>query len=144
MKQALELANLAQTNNEVPIGAIVVHNGKVIGKGANKRETSNCALDHAEMIAIAQACQTLGSWRLLDCTLYSTLEPCIMCSGALWQARIGRVVYGAPDPKGGGLGSLYTIHEDQRLNHRFQVTSGVLAQESSQILRDFFRKKRLT
>ena len=144
MEQALELANLAQANNEVPIGAIVVCDGKVIGKGANQRETSNCALDHAEMIAITQACKTLGSWRLVKCTLYATLEPCIMCAGALWQARIERVVYGASDPKGGALGSLYTINEDTRLNHRFEVNRGVLAQASTQMLRNFFHKRRTT
>ena len=143
MKQALECSQ-AQIDGEVPIGALVVFNNTVISTGSNEREKSNCALDHAEMIAIAKACKTLNSWRLVGCTLYSTLEPCLMCAGALWQARIDRVVYAAKDPQGGALGSLYRIHEDNRLNHRFKVDSGILAEPAAKILQQFFRKKRAT
>ena len=142
MQRALELARAAATCGEVPVGAVVVKDGQIVGEGANAREQANDALRHAEMDAIGAACKTLGTWRLTGCTLYVTLEPCLMCAGAIWQARLGKVVYGAADPKAGAMGSLYKIHEDVRLNHRLPVETGVLADECSQILKDFFKAKR--
>lgn len=142
MRRALELARAASSRGEVPVGAVVVKDGKIIGEGANAREEANDALRHAEMDAIGQACKSLGSWRLTGCTLYVTLEPCLMCAGAIWQARLDRVVYGATDPKAGAMGSLYKVHEDARLNHRLPVETGILADECGQILKDFFKAKR--
>ncbi len=142
MEQALELARQAQTEDEVPVGAIIVKNGVVIAKAYNQKETKLLATEHAEIIAIREASRVLGSWRLLDCTLYVTLEPCIMCAGAILQARLPRIVFATPDPKGGAVGSLYQLHSDPRLNHSFEVASGILGDECSQILKDFFRKKR--
>lgn len=142
MRRALELARAASSLGEVPVGAVVVKDGKIVGEGANAREQANDALRHAEMDAIGQACKALGSWRLTGCTLYVTLEPCLMCAGAIWQARLDKVVYGATDPKAGAMGSLYKVHEDVRLNHRLPVETGVLADECGQILKDFFKAKR--
>ncbi len=127
---------------EVPVGAVVVKDGQIVGEGANARETANNALRHAEMDAIAAACVKLGTWRLTGCTLYVTLEPCLMCAGAIYQARLDHVVYGATDPKAGAMGSLYRIHEDERLNHRFPVTTGILAEDCGQVLKDFFKSRR--
>jgi tRNA(adenine34) deaminase len=142
MLQALELARQAGAMQEVPVGAIVVLDGTVIGQGLNLRETKQSPIRHAEIDAIEAACQTLGGWRLSNCELYVTLEPCIMCAGAIHQARLGRVVFGALDPKAGAMGSLYEIHRDARLNHRLPVTSGVLASECGNLLKDFFRQRR--
>ena len=142
MQSALILARQAQRLREVPIGAIVVYNNQIIGRGFNRRESECVSLRHAEMIAIEEACQTLGSWRLLNCELIVTLEPCIMCAGAIYQSRIRRVVFGAVDPKAGAVGSLYEIHNDSRLNHRFVVKPGVLADECSALLRNFFSARR--
>lgn len=143
MAMALKLAEKAQSKGEVPIGALIVDKkGKVIAKATNLRETEQTTLGHAELVAIHRACQKLQSWRLIDCTLYVTLEPCFMCAGALVQSRIGRVVYGTHDPKGGALTSLATLGNDLRLNHKFQTTSGVLQTECSEILKNFFKQKR--
>lgn len=144
MRQALQLAAEAAGLDEVPIGCVVVHDptGAVVGAGYNRREIDHDPTAHAEILAMRQAGQTLGHWRLLDCTLVVTLEPCPMCAGAIVNARIPRLVYGCEDPKAGAVRTLYQICEDARLNHRVQVTGGVLAGECAQILRDFFRKKR--
>jgi tRNA(adenine34) deaminase len=142
MRAALALAHAAGARGEVPVGAVVVKNGIAVGEGANAREAAKDATRHAEMDAIAAACRTLGAWRLAGCTLYVTLEPCLMCAGAIYQARLDRVVFGALDPKAGAMGSLYRVHEDQRLNHRLPLTGGVLAEECGEILRDFFRARR--
>jgi tRNA(adenine34) deaminase len=142
MQQTLELATKAAQLGEVPVGAIVVHDNKIIGVGYNQKEASQCVTRHAEIIAIEQACKALGSWRLPGCILYVSLEPCLMCAGAIYQARIEQVFYGAKDPKFGALGSLYTINSDTRLNHRFEVSPGHMEEECAQILKDFFKKKR--
>jgi tRNA(adenine34) deaminase len=142
LRHALTLARRALSQNEVPIGAVVVQNGEIIAEGFNQREKQQSAIGHAEIIAIQSACTKLGTWRLSDCDLYVTLEPCLMCAGALVQTRIRNVYFGAYDPKGGALGTLYTVHEDTRLNHRFQVRGGICAEECGTILSDFFKKKR--
>nr|WP_252899001.1 nucleoside deaminase [Secundilactobacillus odoratitofui] len=123
---------------EVPIGAVVVHDNEIIGRGHNLREHSQLAVDHAEMMAIEEANQVLNSWRLVDCTLYVTLEPCIMCSGGIVNSRLKRVVFGARDPKAGAVSTLYRLLNDQRLNHQVEVTEGVLAADASQQLKAFF------
>jgi tRNA(adenine34) deaminase len=142
MQQALSLAKHAGSLGEVPVGALVVQGERVIGVGYNQRELTHTVTRHAEMMAIEQACRALHSWRLVKCTLYVTLEPCLMCAGAIYQARIEQVVYGCRDPKFGAVGSLYEIHRDLRLNHRFGVTEGILQEESAQLLRDFFKERR--
>jgi tRNA(adenine34) deaminase len=142
MRQALDQARAAFEKNEVPVGAVVVHEDRVIAQAYNQREALNDPTAHAEMIAITQAAEALGSWRLSDCTLYVTLEPCPMCAGAIVQARLPTVLFGAPDPKGGGCQSLYAITNDERLNHRSVVIGGVLKQECSTILTEFFEKQR--
>lgn len=142
MRHALRLAGAAEARGEVPVGALIVHENQVIAEGYNERETRPSALAHAEIIAVERATVTLGRWRLSGCTLYVTLEPCVMCAGALVQARVDRVVFGASDPKGGGVESLYKILADDRLNHRPEVLGGVLAAEGGAILSDFFKKKR--
>lgn len=142
MRQALTQAQAAFAAEEVPIGAVVVHDGRVVAEGYNQREQLRDPTAHAEMIAITQAAQALGSWRLLDCTLYVTLEPCPMCAGAIVQARIPTVVYGAADPKAGACHTLYRITEDARLNHRATVIGGVLQPECQAILREFFELQR--
>lgn len=143
MKQALRLAQIAADNNEVPVGALVVDkDGNIIGQGFNQKETSHSALAHAEMLAIEQACQKLGTWRLHGCTLYVTLEPCPMCSGAIWASQLDQVVFGAYDLKTGYTHSLYQLGDDQKLNHQFKSLGGILETECSQILKDFFKKLR--
>ncbi len=142
MRLALDQARRAFDAEEVPIGAIVVHADQVIGEGYNQRETLNDPTAHAEMIAITQSAAALGSWRLIDCTLYVTLEPCPMCAGAIVQARIPRVVYGAADPKAGACHTLYRITDDARLNHRAAVLGGVLQEECRAILQEFFALQR--
>jgi len=144
MQHALSLAEAAGMLLEVPVGAIVVHEGRIIGSGINLRESVRQASAHAELLAIEDASRFLNAWRLQNCTLYVTLEPCLMCAGVIYQARIPRVVYGAVDPKGGALGSLYQLNEDMRLNHRYVVRDRVMADESAQLLKDFFRMKRLS
>jgi len=142
MSMALEQARMAAEIGEVPIGAVVVCDGAVVARGMNRREIDHDPAGHAEFIAIREASAKLERWRLSDCTVYVTLEPCPMCAGLMHQARISRCVYAAPDPKAGALGTLYDLSSDARLNHRFEVASGVLAEESAQLLRDFFRTLR--
>ncbi|MCG1009585.1 tRNA adenosine(34) deaminase TadA [Salinicoccus sp. ID82-1] len=142
MKLALAEARKAEAIGEVPIGAVVVHEGKVIASSHNLRETSQNPLTHAEVIAINKASEVLGSWRLENCTLYVTLEPCVMCSGAIVMSRIPHVVYGAKDPKGGTVDSLMRLLDEPRFNHRAIVTSGVLEAECSGMLKSFFKALR--
>ncbi len=142
MKLALEEAEQALREEEVPIGAVIVHENRVIARAHNQREQLHDPTAHAEMIAITQAAESLGGWRLNDCTLYVTLEPCPMCAGAIVQARLSRVVYGAPDPKAGAVNTLYELLSDDRLNHQAEIVSGVLHQPCSDILSRFFQEKR--
>jgi tRNA(Arg) A34 adenosine deaminase TadA len=142
MHLALEQAAAAAELGEVPVGAVVVLEGEVIASAHNRREIDASPSAHAEFIAITAAAERLGRWRLSDCTVYVTLEPCLMCAGLMHQARIARCVYGAPDPKAGALGSLYAVHEDARLNHTFSVEAGVCAEESAQLLSNFFARLR--
>lgn len=142
MMRALQLADQAASEDEVPVGAIVVHGNRIIGSGYNQREALNDPTAHAEMIAITQAAATLDSWRLEDCSLYVTLEPCPMCAGAIVQARVPRVVYGARDPKAGAVDSLFRLLDDPRLNHRASVTGGVLGDQCGMLLSEFFAAKR--
>jgi tRNA(adenine34) deaminase len=142
MQQAIELARKALDSEDVPIGALVVHEGHIIGRGYNQREKLCDPTAHAEMLAVTAAAAYLGQWRLDDCTLYVTLEPCAMCAGALVLARLGRLVYGATDAKAGACGSLYQITQDPRLNHRVETVAGVLAEPAAELLREFFRRRR--
>lgn len=143
MDKALEQARAAERLGEVPIGAILVDSqGKAVSRGMNVRETQATPLGHAELLAIHRAAKKLGRWRLTDLTLYVTLEPCVMCAGLLVQSRLKRVVYGARDPKGGGVESLYKILEDERLNHRVEITAGVRESECAGVLKDFFKRRR--
>ncbi len=142
MRAALAQAEEALGEDEVPVGAVIVHQGRVIAAAHNQRELLRDPTAHAEMIAITQAAEALGSWRLEDCTLYVTLEPCAMCAGAIVQARIPQVVYGATDPKAGAVNSLYQLLADPRLNHRAQTVSGVLADECGSLLTRFFQEQR--
>ena len=142
MQQALELARRALDSADVPVGALVVHETRVIGRGYNQREKLHDPTAHAEMIALSAAAEYLGQWRLDDCTLYVTLEPCTMCAGALVLARLPRLVYAATDPKAGACGSLFEITQDPRLNHRVETTAGVLAEPAAELLREFFRNRR--
>jgi tRNA(adenine34) deaminase len=142
MRLALEEARAALEAEEVPIGAIIVHEGRVIAAAYNQRETLSDPTAHAEMIAITQAAEALGDWRLEGCALYVTLEPCPMCAGAIVQARVPLVVYGAADPKAGACGSLFNIAADPRLNHRAQIVAGILEPDCAELLRDFFRRRR--
>ena len=138
----LELARRAGEQGEVPVGAIVVQNNQVIGLGYNQRETSGDPTAHAEVLALRQAAQRVGNWRVLDSTLYVTLEPCAMCAGALVNARVTRLVYGCTDPKAGAVDSLYTLPTDTRLNHRLLVESGVRSKACAAVLTSFFRARR--
>lgn len=143
MQLALEAAKAAAERGEVPVGAVVVDsNNTIVSTAANTRECETDPTGHAELKAIQLASQKLKRWRLSDCTLYVTLEPCFMCAGAIVNARLGRVVYGAVDPKAGACESLANVIQDARLNHRCEVTSGVLAEESSILLKDFFKQRR--
>ena len=142
MRLALREAERALEHDDVPVGAVVVHAGEVIGAGHNERELREDPTAHAEMIAIREAARALGSWRLLDTVLYVTLEPCAMCAGAIVLGRIPRVVFGTPDPKAGAAGSVLDILAEPRLNHRPEVAGGLLAEESAELLRAFFRTRR--
>ena len=142
MLEALAEAGRAAEIGEVPIGAVVVRDGEVIGRGYNRRETDGDPLAHAEILAIREAAMRTAGWRLTGCTMYVTLEPCAMCAGALVNSRIERLVYGAPDPKAGYCGSLGNLVQDPRLNHRLEVTAGVLESESAALLRGFFASLR--
>jgi len=142
MRQALDEARAATEHDDVPIGAVVVHEGRVIGRGRNERELRADPTAHAEILALRRAAESLASWRVLDSTLYVTLEPCAMCAGAIVLARVPRVVYGCTDPKAGAAGSVLDVLAEPRLNHRPEVVGGVLAEEASELLRDFFRVRR--
>lgn len=142
MELALEEARQAEREDEVPIGAVVVYEGRVIARAHNRRETDKDPKAHAEFLAMEEASRVLDAWRLTGCTVYVTLEPCIMCAGLMHQARISRCVYATADPKAGACGSLYHIHDDGRLNHSFEITAGVLARESAQLLQNFFARRR--
>ena len=142
MQQALEEAKKAAALGEVPIGAVLVYKDEIIARAHNLRETTQNALTHAESMAIQEACEKIGSWRLEETTLYVTLEPCPMCAGAILQSRVPRVVYGARDLKAGCVDSLYRLLNDPRFNHECIVTEGVLTDECGQILTDFFRALR--
>lgn len=142
MKIALAEAKKAEAIGEVPIGAVIVKDNQVIARAHNLRETIQQPTAHAEHIAIEKAAEVVGSWRLEDCTLYVTLEPCVMCSGAIVMSRIPRVVYGAKDPKGGCSGSLMDLLQESRFNHRAEVVSGVLEEDCSLILKNFFKQIR--
>ncbi|WP_437435899.1 tRNA adenosine(34) deaminase TadA [Paenibacillus larvae] len=142
MQEAISEALKAETIHEVPIGAVIVHEGRIIGRGHNLRETSMDPTAHAEMIAIREASEYLRAWRLLNCTLYVTLEPCPMCAGAIVQSRILRVVYGTIDPKAGCAGTLMNLLQEDRFNHRVEVINGILREECSSLLTSFFRKLR--
>ncbi|GIP35499.1 tRNA adenosine(34) deaminase TadA [Paenibacillus sp. J2TS4] len=149
MREAIIEAEKAQLKKEVPIGAVIVHNGEVIGRGHNLRETSLDPTSHAEMMAIREASERLEAWRLLECSLYVTLEPCPMCAGAIVQSRIPQVIYGTADPKAGCAGTLMNLLQEERFNHQVEVISGVLEEECSSLLTNFFRglrheKKRLS
>ena len=142
MQHALELARHAAENGEVPVGAILVSGDVCIAEASNLREQCGNPIAHAEVLAIQAASEKIGNWRFTDTTLYVTLEPCPMCAGAIVLARIPKVVYGATDPKSGAAGTLYNILQDERLNHRVEVVSGVLAEESSALLKSFFQQRR--
>ena len=143
MREALRLARLAELEDEVPVGAVVVFENRIIGRGYNKREGLSSPTAHAETIAIENAAHTLNSWRLEKCELFVTLEPCIMCSGVIQQSRIQRIYFGSRDPKAGAVISLYSLLSDERLNHQVEVFEGLLADESAQLLSQFFRRIRL-
>jgi tRNA(adenine34) deaminase len=142
IRAALRDARLAAELDEVPVGCVIVHDGAIIGRGHNQTETLQDATAHAEIVAIGAASNALGSWRLIDCTMYVTLEPCAMCAGAIVLARVPRLVYGAFDPKAGACGSVLDVIHERRLNHRVEVVPGVLAAECGDLLRQFFAKKR--
>lgn len=142
MHKALLEAFKAQDIDEVPIGAIIVKGGKIIARAHNEREKRNDPTAHAEILAIRSACRKVDSWRLVDCTMYVTVEPCSMCAGTILWARINKVVYGAQDPKGGALGSSYNLFAQKNLNHRPEITGGILEKECASIIREYFKKKR--
>lgn len=142
MKIALKEANKSFQLDEVPVGVVIVKDDKIIARGHNLRETKQDPIGHAEIIAIKKASKKLKSWRLIDCTMYVTLEPCSMCAGAIMWSRIKRVVYGAKDIKGGAIGSSFNLFEQKGINHKPEVTSGVLEDEASTLLKDFFKLKR--
>ncbi len=142
MQRALELARRAEEEGEVPVGAVVVHEGRIVGEGWNHPISSADATSHAETEAIRAACRSLGNYRIPGASIYVTLEPCVMCSGAILHARIGRVVFGAPDPKTGACGSVVDLFAEPKLNHHAAVEAGVLADESSAMLKAFFAGRR--
>ena len=142
MRLAIEEARLAPDRDEVPVGCVIVQQGRVIARGHNQRESLSDPTAHAEVVALRQAAAALGTWHLEGTTAYVTVEPCCMCAGALVNARVSRLVYGVAQPKSGACESLYNIPQDPRLNHRLEVRSGVMAQESAELLREFFRARR--
>ncbi len=142
MKEAIEEAKKALAKDEVPIGAVIVKDGEIIGRGHNLRETSNDATTHAEILAIRDANNAVNNWRLEECDLYVTLEPCVMCSGAAVLSRLRTIYYGPGDPKGGAAGTLMNILQDDRLNHQVNVVSGVLEEDCQRLLKDFFKALR--
>ena len=142
MRMAIDAAHIAEENGDVPIGAVIVYQDRVIGRAYNQREQLTDPTAHAEIVALTQAATFVESWRLHGCTIYVTLEPCPMCAGALVLGRLDRLVYGCDDPKAGACGSLYDIVRDERLNHRLEVTAGILAQDCAALLQTFFRARR--
>jgi tRNA(adenine34) deaminase len=142
MRAALREAQASDAKDEVPVGCVIVHDGLIVGRGHNQVETLKDATAHAEIVAIGAASGTLDSWRLHECTMYVTLEPCAMCAGAIVLARLGRLVYGATDPKAGACGSVLDVIHEPRLNHRVEVMNGMLAEECGALLKAFFRRKR--
>ena len=142
MKEAIAEAKKAEVLGEVPIGAVIVREGQIVGRGHNLRETSADPTAHAEMIAIREASKTLGAWRLTDCELYITLEPCPMCAGAAVQSRVKRVVFGASDPKAGCAGTLMNLLQEERFNHQTELIGGILQEECGALLTQFFRRLR--
>ena len=142
MARALEMATLAGSEAEVPVGAVVTRQGRLLAEGHNLTVTAKDPTAHAEVVVLREAARRLGDWRLLDCTLYVTLEPCAMCAGALVMSRLPRLVYGASDPKAGMVGSLGNLAQDERLNHSMEVTRGVLADACGMLLKEFFRARR--
>jgi len=142
MRMALEEARAAAEEGEIPVGAVAVKDGQVVGRGHNRREKALDPTAHAELLAVQEAARTVGAWRLTGGTVYVTLEPCAMCAGALVLARVDRVVFGTRDPKAGAVGSLMNLVSDPRLNHRAEIAEGILAEECSEILRAFFRRLR--
>lgn len=142
MKLALREARAAFDEDEVPVGAVIVHDGRVIARAHNQKERLVDATAHAEMIALTQAASALDAWRLAGCTMYVTLEPCLMCAGAMVLARLDHLVYGADDPKGGAVASLYEVLADDRLNHCVEVTRSILADDCAALLTEFFQQKR--
>ena len=142
MTRALEMAETAAARGEVPVGAVLTKDQEIVAEGHNLTVAATDPTAHAEVVVIREAAQALGDWRLTDCVLYVTLEPCAMCAGALVLARLGRLVFGASAPKAGMVGSLENLLEDERLNHRCEVTTGILREESSQLLKSFFRARR--
>jgi len=143
MKMAIEQAKIAEENGDVPIGAVIIYKNRIIAKAYNQREQLKDPTAHAEIIALTQAAAFVESWHLNGCTMYVTLEPCPMCAGALVLARMDRLVYGCDDSKTGACKSLYNIVQDERLNHRLEVTSGILAEDCSKLLQDFFQRRRI-
>jgi tRNA(adenine34) deaminase len=141
LRSAFQLAKIAESEDEVPVGAVVVHEGKIIGRGYNKKEQTKNPIAHAEILALQDAANSLGSWRLLNCQLVVTLEPCPMCLAACQQARLAEVIYGTTDAKGGALSLGYKLNEDPRTNHRFKATL-LEHEDCSRILKDYFAKKR--
>lgn len=142
MKAALKEAEKARLIDEVPIGAVLVKEGKIIARGHNTRESKQISTHHAEILCIEKACKKLNTWRLEDCVLYVTLEPCPMCAGAIFQSRIKKVVFGASDPKGGSYGSCFDLNQVAGLNHYPEIEGNIMQKECSTILKDFFRRKR--
>jgi len=142
MKEALKEAERAFTEKEVPIGAVAVFKNQIIGRGHNQTERLQDPTAHAEMIAITAAANSLNSWRLQEVDIYATIEPCIMCAGALVLARVRRIVFGARDEKFGGCGSIFNVVQEKRLNHRIEIVEGVLQRQAAALIRDFFQKKR--
>ncbi|OFZ15587.1 MAG: tRNA-specific adenosine deaminase [Bdellovibrionales bacterium RBG_16_40_8] len=142
MARALALAEKAAAAGDVPVGAVIARNGEIVAEAFNEKEALNIPSCHAEILVLERAALKLNRWRLIDCDLYVTLEPCVMCAGAIVQARLRSVTYGARDPKAGAVESIYQILSDGRLNHRPQVVSGILEKECSEILKDFFAKRR--
>jgi len=142
MKHALELAQKAADTNEVPVGCVITHDGSIIGQGYNLRNTKGNTLYHAEISAIDQACQYLGDWRLDNCTMYVTLEPCPMCAGAILQARLQRLVFGATNPKAGAVGSVIDLLSTEGFNHKVEVMQGVMEHQCTKMMKDFFAKFR--
>lgn len=142
MSLALEMAELAASKGEVPVGAVLTKDQEIVAQGHNLTRTANDPTAHAEIVVVREGAKALGDWRLTDCTLYVTLEPCAMCAGALVLSRLGRLVFGASDPKAGMVGSLGNVVQDERLNHWVETTGGTLADESGRLLRDFFQARR--